>query len=521
MPDPAPDVEEALELLARRPRDTFLRKYILGLLLAKPDAADAVRICRERGKDAAESLLSGLMRIAPQKFGCLASAAGSDNSAWSDPELTARLYANIHNHEELPSGLCTAIGESNHTEILREREGILARLRLISPKAAGEPNQRDLQSLYAQAQKVLSESGIAASGEMRHEASLSPIALLRTWNLKAGLSGGNNRHTLTGQPTAYGRGLSLAQARISCAMEVIERASAYADIRADAIGYLAGRNRLLYSSWDDLTKSNVNALDPARLGAPAESRAWALYWLEGQTARGEDILLPCQAVYLFTNLDEADLELATGSTGLAAGASMSQARLAAVTEIIERYAHASCPFFPDQCFELASRDANIQSLLDDYRWRGIRVQFQDITTEIGFPAYRCFVRGVDGHLAQATGASLCGAKACLAALTETPWPYAWATPLPAPSGRGLPDLPVCLLEDLPDLSNGTIEADLELTEACLAASGLDICYADLTRGDLGFPVCRAFIPGLEIDPELEKGPGPSLLAKIISNNARP
>lgn len=60
----------------------------------------------------------------------------------------------------------------------------------------------------------------------------------------------------------------------------------------------------------------------------------------------------------------------------------------------------------------------VQSLLDDYAACGIRVQFQDLTTELGLPVYQCFVTGRDGRVARATGANLCGARAALLRLLK-------------------------------------------------------------------------------------------------------
>lgn len=67
------------------------------------------------------------------------------------------------------------------------------------------------------------EADLIVGPEMRHEASLSPIALLRAWRVDVGVSSGRQQYSLRGEATAYGRGLSLAQARASYAMEIVER----------------------------------------------------------------------------------------------------------------------------------------------------------------------------------------------------------------------------------------------------------------------------------------------------------
>ena len=241
-------------------------------------------------------------------------------------------------------------------------------------------------------------------------------------------------HSLRGQATAYGRGLSLAQARASYAMEIVERASAYVSVgpgQAGIGGEVLDRKLpllLIKARYADLKAQGRAVLDPGLLPLEASCPDAPLYWLTARAVDGAEVLVPAQAVFLFCNLDEPGLFLAGGSTGLASGNSLDEAKVAAITEILERDAEATTPFSRARCFTLRSRDQRIQSLLEDYAARGIRVQFQDLTTELGLPVYQCFVTALDGTVARATGANLNGARAALAALTETPWPYVWARP---------------------------------------------------------------------------------------------
>ncbi len=48
------------------------------------------------------------------------------------------------------------------------------------------------------------------------------------------------------------------------------------------------------------------------------------------------MLIPAQFVFLFCNLDEQNLFSALGSTGLASGNTMAEAKVSALTEVIER-----------------------------------------------------------------------------------------------------------------------------------------------------------------------------------------
>ena len=199
--------------------------------------------------------------------------------------------------------------------------------------------------------------------------------------------------------------------------------------RVSHAGTILGRKTelpLTLARFSELAEQGRAALDPNLLPLEAPYTDAPLHWLPASDASGATVLVPAQAVFLFCNLDEQALFIAGGSTGLASGNIMDEAVVAALTEIAERDAEATTPYSRTRCFMLRSRDQLIQPLLDDYAACGIRVQFQDLTTELGLPVYQCFVTGRDGTVARATGANLCGARAALAALTETPWPYSTA-----------------------------------------------------------------------------------------------
>ena len=78
------------------------------------------------------------------------------------------------------------------------------------------------------------------------------------------------------------------------------------------------------------------------------------------------------------------------------------------------------------------------------------------------------------------------------------------------SGPGLAALPERVLEDLPDYSLPSAEANLRLLESVLAGHGKSPLYVDLTRTDLNLPVVRVLIPGLELTAEWDSFSRPSL-----------
>ncbi len=478
------------------------------------------------------------------------------------------------------------------------------------PDTPGSPNLADPAQVAELALQCLQQAGITQEGEMRHQASLSPVGLLRPWKLDRISLCGRNRHTLRGQANTYGRGLGLPEALASCRMEMVERASAYASIgfgpsispgvspnispgaspsispgvspnissdvspntspgassnilpnaspndpetaggklrvlglQAASFNFAASDNaaqksieagELVYGSFTALQNQGLNPLDPNSLYLEAPYTDSPLYWLKGQRltrpafpgaasgsnnweeAAFETVLVPVQAVYLFSNLDEADLSFAPPSTGLATFSNMEGAKLAALTELLEREAEATTPFSKQSCFLLESADPQIAALLQDYKARGISVQFQDLSGELGFPCYQAFVTGAKGQVSRGYGAGLSARKAIISALTETPYPY----PESAPSGPALRKLQVKNLEDLPDYSitdgNGNLDrkASLALLESLFYENGLPPVYVELTRADLKFPVIRAIVPGLVPTAEYDEySPIPARLYK--------
>lgn len=554
--------EAALERLEACPLDDFLHQHCLRTLAGR--GADALKTLAATAYDAAHDafrrpVLAALVlecALLVPELAAVAAAFPPDaalrlaaftplvylRAAACPDAATARQWSelfrrNICDHHALPQPedvdlppLYDATAIDAAQEAMRAQAGCLAAAR-GRVAALGLPawERPPAQETFLRATDALLEAGILAGPEMRHQASLSPIALLRTWRLDLRVSGGTGaqavRHSLRGEATAYGRGLSLAQARASYSMEIVERASAYVDIRqpesANAPGEVGKRKQplpVIRASYAALLVEGRAALSPERLPLDAPFAGSCgpetpLHWVPAHDPAGGEVLVPAQAVFLFCNLEEPSLFLAAGSTGLASGNTVEEAKVAALVEILERDAEATTPFSRRQCFTLCSQDALLQSLLDDYAARGIRLQFQDMTTEFGIPVYQCFVMSRRGVVVRATGAGLSGRKAALAALTETPWPY----PYGEPTGPALAALPQRCLEELPEWELDSPAANLRLLEELLDAQGRTPLYVDLTRSDLDIPVVRAIIPGLELtgEPDSFSRPSPRLMARYL------
>ena len=546
------DFEAALARLEAAPMDDFLHLHLLRHLSTQStDHLTALAaLCYHTEKDdfvrpvLAALLLECAVLLPQHERACAAFPAhAAARLAHASPALYLRAVCradmatatawselfnnNICGHHALPhpeeAGIPLLFSQEDIAEAARSMAAGAGLMAAHHARLAAEPapawQRPPAHETFLRAQDALMAANAIAGPEMRHEASLSPIALLRAWQVDVEVCCGAASHRLRGQATAYGRGLSLAAARASYAMEIVERASAYVSIgpASDGHGDASGRaegwqvlNRkqplpLLKARFSELQALGRAALDPNMLPVEAPYEDFPLYWLPATGSDGNEVLVPAQAVFLFCNLDEQALFLAGGSTGLASGNTLEEARQAALTEIFERDAEATTPYSRSRCFTLRSRDALLQSLLDDYAACGINVQFQDITTEFGLPVYQCFVMGRDGTLVRATGAGLSGPRAALAALTETPWPYSTSQSVrPKPSGPGLAGLPVRMLEDLPDYSLPSPADNCRLLEAVLCDHGRSPLYVDISRRDFDLPVVRALVPGLALTGEWDR-----------------
>ncbi|HIU18352.1 MAG TPA: YcaO-like family protein [Candidatus Avidesulfovibrio excrementigallinarum] len=415
--------------------------------------------------------------------------------AWS------RHYAaNILEHRPLPDIRRHPVPQAlRDAAALPETTGpALAGLRSGFAAPPAEP-RRSATETAALALERLMDADFIAGPELRHLSSLSPIALLRRWPLQLDASNGSVRFSLEGESVSWGRGLSLADARVSCAMEMVERISAYVSVRDMTLLDRLHPATLLKARYSELCAQGRPALDPNTLPVGLPYADTPLHWMEAATCHGHSLLVPLQAVTLFCNLDETSLLLPPVSTGLATGNTQAEARLAALLEVLERDAEATTPWAPGSVFVLTTRDPHLNTLLQAYKDRGIAVQFRELRTPFGIPCYECFVVAQDGAVVRATAASLSARRAVLSALTETPWPFP-ESPASAPAPAKTPARD---WDDLPDYGTGSAQGDLALLEQLLTAHGYTPVYADLTRADLLFPVVRAIVPGLSLsaDPD--------------------
>ena len=526
--------DEMLSYLREHPYDELMHKHLAEMIATLEE--EQVRQIFELAKDRDWVLLSILyeLSLVEEKFEGLRQCFDEEQIGML-AEFTPLIYlkasrqkdhalhyqwirllgANILEHRSLPApeeiGLPAPVGKVELTAAQeREQNSLHVREvydRLTRPSSAafhGAPIPVPSPQVTARnALEKLQSLDLFATEEIRHTSSLSPYGYMRKWHLNLWVENGNHSYSLSGIQNSYGRGLSPETARASYSMEIIERYSSFASFGGGRVIGTVQDHLLRHGRYAELAGGEIGVLDPNSIGLEAAYENEPLDWLEGSLRDGSGlrpILVPAQCVYLFCNLDEIALFSGLGSTGLASGNTTEQAKVSALLEVIERDGDGVALYDPKRCFQIQSNDSQIQTLLDDYRAKGIHIQFQDISPSFGVPCYRCFVVTPGGEIIKGTGAHLSSKRALLSAMTETPYGYPEGPPtLPVPQG-----LETVLIEDLPDYSTGDPGRDLAILEAVLTGNGYHPIYVDLTRKDLNLPVLRALVPGLELLSDFDR-----------------
>lgn len=519
-PVDAPDFDAALALSRQRPNDEFMRKHLMRLI-GQWTPADLKQAIFQAPQDDVflqalffeVCLLMSQFATLRKHFPVRRQKVLAESSPLvfikshllSDQRLhrrwIQRLQPNFSTHADLPPSDEKQLPPPVHQEAVARAMSVVQPLdRLVhdlSYSSCKPANPLEPEALTALALDRLSQAGVHIGPEMRHESSLSPIALLREWQLDVSVDCHRHQYRLQGEQISYGRGLELDHARVACTMEIVERVCSYATITHDRVQGYHTDYPVIRAPLSDMRRHDRLALDPNRIGLEVPYRDAPLHWIQGCTAdaAGADpIWVPAQCVFLFCNLDETKLFSGLGSNGLGAGATMAQAKCQALLELIERDCAATIPHTPALRFDIETDDARIGRLLQNYAAVDIQVGFVDITGPLGVPCCKSFVMGADGQMVMGSGAHLDARRALLSALTETPYPF----PYGPPSQPLQPAKVRVPLEALPSYDQGDAQRNLQLLERLLLVNGFEPIYVNLTRADLDLPVVRAIVPGMEI-----------------------
>ncbi len=323
----------------------------------------------------------------------------------------------------------------------------------------------------------------------------------------------------SGAITVYnGKGATVEESRISAIMEGIERYSSEVhDRRIEMMPYMemAGRGR---------------TLDPKDLILPGDADMdHLLPWVEGyDIANDEPIFVPAHAV--FHPLPQRYRPLfRTTTNGLASGNTIEEAIFHALAEVIERDAWSLVE---------ASRYTGLSVVdIDDESLTGMQKKFadaqvevtvKDITSDIGIPTMAAVADDVllrdPTLLTIGIGTHTSARIAVMRALTEVAQSrltqihgaredttladlrkkmgYDRAKRI---NGYWFRDNGQVAYPDIPSYDSDDFVKDIRFAIEALDKRGLDrVIVVDLTREEIGVPVVRVIVPGLEVfamDPE--------------------
>jgi len=335
---------------------------------------------------------------------------------------------------------------------------------------------------------------------------------------------------------SQGKGLDLDAAKASGLMETLET-------------WHAERIKLpvRYTTYADLRR-DCTTVDIAALPQISDSRfhdQLRMLWIEGRN------LLDDRPMWVPYEMVHTDYTYPVppghgcfpcSTNGLASGNHLLEAACHAVCEVIERDAVSIWHYLPRQAREQmrvlldtidddACRDA-----LDRLQASGMNVAVWDVTTDLGVPSFYCLITekaDAGGHLGAGAGCHPSRGVALLRALTE-----ACQTRLTYISGSrddlspeeftqaGLHDKAASARDVLggksptrdflqvPTHSADTFEADLTWLIERLGSVGIgQVVAVDLTRPEIGIPVVRVVVPGLEAPHDDDDYmPGPRVAA---------
>lgn len=323
---------------------------------------------------------------------------------------------------------------------------------------------------------------------------------------------------------AQGKGLDRAAATASALMEAIE---AWHGERP-AVTLRWEQARALRREGDEVV--DLEGL-PRRAGATVRDDVPMLWCRGWDLLRARPTWVPhaCVAVDFVRDPRELPPPFIESTNGLAAGNDLLEAAVHALCELIERDATTLFGLrSPDEqgacAIDLGSvDDPACRAVIDRFAAAGIEVGAQDVTSDLGVPAFACRIvdrpggpRWAARGLARGFGCHLDPAVALLRALTEAAQARLTVIAgsrddlsLEAYAAFSDPqaiELAVAELRDarptrnLPceRLSTASFDGDLALLLDRVRAAGCpQAVLVDLTRPELGVPVARVIVPGLE------------------------
>jgi len=316
-----------------------------------------------------------------------------------------------------------------------------------------------------------------------------------------------------------GKGATPTEAKVSVMMEGIERYSAEIHDRS-----------MMVESFSKLSKVE-NALDPKELILPkafVNVEDVQIPWVEGYDLVGEEeIFVPANAVFhpLSTKYK---LLFRTNTNGLASGNEIEEAIFHGLAEVIERDSWSLVEVSRNTGPNVSINDGVITDLLDKFSDAGVLVHIRDITSDIGIPTFAAasddisskdptlLVIGMGTHtnvniasiravteVAQSRLTQIHGEKADkIDTMIKKRIGYERTRRMNAywfetSESRDIGEIASSDNDDFLD--------DIRYTIGRLKSVGVDhVIATDLTRDEIGVPVVRVIVPGMEVyamDPD--------------------
>lgn len=319
---------------------------------------------------------------------------------------------------------------------------------------------------------------------------------------------------------AQGKGLEDIDAKVSAAMEALERAVAGDPITITTVSSA----RDLRRRGDCAEPLDCLIASGEQVVGEDEQLAWSL---ATELLHDQPIHVPQDAALLDRTRHN---RFWMSSDGLASGNTLEEAVFHGILERIERDAHVLWQIVSDGkrdacCVDPRSfADAALASLVDRIEAVGLVVKIFDITSDIGIPCYTALVapptvnskaplRFVE--VTGGSGAHPWAVRAAIRAVTEAlqsrltyisgarddVWPELFTTPLPAQTRSAFLAVPTPVSAAAIAKPVGTVSTLLHELLARLRACGIGSVIAlPLTSEDRPFSVVKIFIPDLE-NPE--------------------
>jgi ribosomal protein S12 methylthiotransferase accessory factor len=344
---------------------------------------------------------------------------------------------------------------------------------------------------------------------------------------------------------AQGKGIDLSAAKASGVMEAVEMFHAESIVAP-----------LLLGTRRDLSRThplvNVDRLPRSRTGPCDPDRA--LLWIEGRDLiSGSSRWVPYECVHTDYTLPPGPAAGAfpANTNGLASGNHLLEAVSHGLSEVVERDAitlwkHAGEPARQRTSIDLATVDDPLcRDVLDRLARAGLTVRIWDVTSDVGIACFYCLVLGEGDDPADpelGSGCHVAREVALLRALTEAAqarityitgarddfladdyssrgrarrWRMCREV-LQGPPPRGD-------FRTVPTLATESLDEDVAWTLERLRAVGSEeIVAVDLTKPELGIPVARVLVPGLEGPDKgdrVDYAPGPRALFAVGSRPA--